>query len=91
MLVLVDKNSILNLFGVDTFGDLESILDTMSPSLVEYHLSNFLNSEDLGYFNKKDIENSFYIGDYSLYLDYNKNIFLETNELKEDTQTLSLW
>lgn len=91
MLVLVDKSSILNFFGVDNFCGLEGVLDTMSPSLAEYYLSSFLNSEDLSYFNKKDVETSLDIGDYILYLDYNKNIFLETNDIKEDTQTLSLW
>ncbi len=92
MLVLVDKSSIFRLFGVDTFFDLESTLYSMSPSLVEYHLTSFLDSENLNYFNKKNIETSFYIGGFSLYLDYNKDIFLEENSTKEDTiERLSLW
>ncbi len=53
MFVNIDKNIILNIFGVDTFYGLEKVLDNMSPSLVEYHLSNFLDSDNSSYFDKK--------------------------------------
>ena len=53
MFIAVDKNSILNLFKVDTFSELESVLELMSPSLVEYHLMSFLNGENTSYFDKK--------------------------------------
>ena len=53
MFVNIDKNIILNIFGVDTFYGLEKVLDSMSPSLVEYHLSNFLDSDNSSYFDKK--------------------------------------
>ena len=56
MFIAVDKNSILNLFKVDTFSELESVLELMSPSLVEYHLMSFLNGENTSYFDKKDVE-----------------------------------
>ncbi len=91
MFISVDKNIILNLFGVDTFYGLESVLDTMSPSLVEYHLSNFLDSDNSSYFDKKNIETTFNIGDYNLHIDYNKNLFIEVNEAQKDEQTLSFW
>ncbi len=55
MFVNIDKNIILNIFGVDTFYGLEKVLDNMSPSLVEYHLSNFLDSDNSSYFDKKKI------------------------------------
>ena len=67
MFIAVDKNSILNLFKVDTFSELESVLELMSPSLVEYHLMSFLNGENTSYFDKKDVETSLYFGEYSLY------------------------
>ena len=54
MFVNIDKNIILNIFGVDTFYGLEKVLDNMSPSLVEYHLSNFLDSDNSSYFDKKN-------------------------------------
>ena len=49
---------------MDTFYGLEKVLDNMSPSLVEYHLSNFLDSDNSSYFDKKNIETTFNIGDY---------------------------
>ena len=91
MFIAVDKNSILNLFKVDTFSELESVLELMSPSLVEYHLSNFLDSDNSSYFDKKNIETTFNIGDYNLHIDYNKNLFIEVNEAQKDEQTLSFW
>ena len=91
MFIAVDKNSILNLFKVDTFSELESVLELMSPSLVEYHLMSFLNGGNTSYFDKKDVETSLYFGEYSLYIDYNKNIFIELNKTEENSQTLTFW
>ncbi|MCT7530981.1 hypothetical protein [Aliarcobacter cryaerophilus] len=91
MFVNIDKNIILNIFGVDTFYGLEKVLDNMSPSLVEYHLSNFLDSDSSSYFDKKNIETTFNIGDYNLHIDYNDNIFIELNKTEENSQTLTFW
>lgn len=91
MFVNIDKNIILNIFGVDTFYGLEKVLDSMSPSLVEYHLSNFLGSDNSSYFDKKNIETTFNIGDYNLHIDYNDNIFIELNKTEENSQTLTFW
>lgn len=92
MIFCIDKSSILNFFGVENFSCLESIIDSMSPSLVEYHLANFCsNSDDTIYFNKRDIENSFSIGEYSIYLDYNENIYLEIEKSNLDNLTQSFW
>lgn len=78
------------MFGVNDFKLLESALDTMAPSLVEYYLSS-LTSDDELYFNKRDIEKSISIGDYNLYIDYSKNIYLELNSTDQETITQSFW
>lgn len=78
------------MFGVSDFKLLESALDTMAPSLVEYYLSSFINDDEL-YFNKRDIEESISIGDYNLYIDYSKNIYLEINSTDQETITQSFW
>lgn len=91
MIISIDKDSLFNIFGVNSFNSLETIIDSMAPSLVEYHLSNFYSYNNyMVYFNKRDVEESVSIGDYYLYLDYNKNVYLEVIEsgLDEDTQTL---
>jgi hypothetical protein len=62
----------------------------MAPSLVEYYLSGFIN-DDNSYFNKRDIENSISIGNYNLYLDYSKNIYIELIEDMIDDNTQSFW
>ena len=89
MIIQVNKDSLYNMFGVDNFNLLENALDNMAPSLVEYYLSSLANSDD-SYFNKIDIEETISIGDYSLYIDYSENIYLELNSAIEDS-TQSFW
>jgi hypothetical protein len=89
MITLVNKDSLYNMFGVKDFDLLEGAIDNMAPSLVEYYLSSFYNSDDEMYFNKRDVEESISIGDYNLYIDYSKNIYLEVLQMSDDhTQTL---
>ncbi|MDX9901748.1 MAG: hypothetical protein RBT22_09690 [Aliarcobacter sp.] len=89
MITQVDKDSLFNIFGVKNFELLHSAIDNMAPSLVEYYLSSFTNDDEL-YFNKRDIEESISIGDYNLYIDYTKNIYLELNSTTEEI-TQSFW
>ncbi len=89
MITQVNKDSLFNIFGVKNFELLHSVIDNMAPSLVEYYLSS-LTSDDELYFNKRDIEESISIGDYSLYIDYSKNIYLELNSTTEEI-TQSFW
>ncbi|QKF67167.1 hypothetical protein AVENP_1618 [Arcobacter venerupis] len=89
MITQVNKNSLFNMFGVKDFNLLESAIDSMAPSLVEYYLSSLTDDDDT-YFNKRDIEESISIGDYNLYIDYSKNIYLELTSTFEDT-TQSFW
>ncbi len=89
MITQINKDSLYNIFGVDSFQLLESVIDSMAPSMVEYYLSSFTSSNDL-YFNKRDIEESFSVGDYNLYIDYSENIYLELNN-STDELTQSFW
>lgn len=89
MITQVNKDSLYNIFGVGNFDLLESAIENMAPSLVEYYLSSLANDDD-AYFNKRDIEETISIGDYNLYIDYSKNIYLEQNTINEDS-TLSFW
>jgi hypothetical protein len=90
MITQVNKNSLFNMFGVKDFNLLEGAIDSMAPSLVEYYLSSLTDDDDDMYFNKRDIEESISIGDYNLYIDYSKNIYLELTSSFEDT-TQSFW
>jgi hypothetical protein len=90
MITQINSDSLFNLFRVVDFDLLESALDNMAPSLVEYYLSGFMNEDDY-YFNKRDIENIISIGNYNIYLDYSKNIYLELIEDTIDDSTQSFW
>lgn len=91
MITLVNKDSLYNIFGVQDFDLLEGAIDNMAPSLVEYYLSSFCGSTDELYFNKRDVEESISIGDYNLYIDYSKNIYLELISTSSDDFTQALW
>ena len=41
MIVCVNKESIYSLFGVDDFVSLETALDNIAPSLLDYHFKDF--------------------------------------------------
>jgi hypothetical protein len=90
MITKINTDSLYNLFRVVNFDLLEGAIDNMAPSLVEYYLSGFIN-DDNSYFNKRDIENSISIGNYNLYLDYSKNIYIELIEDMIDDNTQSFW
>jgi hypothetical protein len=90
MITQINSDSLFNLFRVVDFDLLESAIDNMAPSLVEYYLSGFMNEDDY-YFNKRDIENIISIGNYNIYLDYSKNIYLELIEDTIDDSTQSFW
>ncbi len=93
MILLLNKNSLFSTFGVDNFNSLDNVINSMSPSMVEYYLSDLSNENDNIYLNRKNIQNSICIGEYSLYLDYDEDIYLEIEEntLLDDFETQSLW
>lgn len=92
MIISIDKEHIYNLFGAADFASLEMAIDIMAPSLLDYHFSDFFKyGEEILFFNKREIENSFNLGNYSLYLDYNENLFLEIDDLEVDDSTSSFW
>ncbi len=91
MIALINKDSLYNIFGVKTFQSLEGAIDSMAPSLVEYHLSNLVNYSDDTYLNKRDVEEKVSIGDYNLYIDYSENIYLEVLESNFEDMTQTLW
>lgn len=92
MITLLNKNSLYNTFGVDSFKSLEDVVNNMAPSLVEYHLSDLSQYSEDAYLNRTQIEQSVYIGDYSLYIDYSDNIYLElSNDEVNSYETSSLW
>ncbi len=85
----ISKNILFNTFRVGDFTSLEEVINSMPPSIVEYYLDNLDQIEDNSYLNKRYIEHSLYFGNYSLYLDYNDNIYLEIDIKDEETD--SFW
>lgn len=92
MILLLNKSSLYSTFGVNDFNSLEQNINNMSPSMVEYYLSDLSQGNDDAYLNKRNIQNSIGFGDYSIYLDYDDEIYLEIeNSDTEDFETGSLW
>ncbi len=65
----------------------------MAPSMVEYYLKDLCeDNDDNIYLNKRDIEHTLEIGEYSLYIDYSDNIYLELeNDFSNSQETASFW
>lgn len=90
MITLLNKTSLYSTFGVNDFDALEGAINTMAPSMVEYYLSDLSQYTDEFYLNKRNVEKSINIGEYSLYFDYDDNVCLEF-EQQEESETGSLW
>lgn len=91
MITLLNKSYLYTTFGVEDFTALENSVQNMAPSMVEYYLSDMSSSSDNEYLNKRDIQQTLNLGEYSLYLDYNDNIYLEIDISSFEDETQSLW
>ena len=91
MITLLNTSSLFTTFGVDTFDCLEGAINSMAPSMVEYHLADLSSYNEEFYLNKRNVEKSISIGEYSLYYDYDKNICLEIEMNETEEETGSLW
>lgn len=91
MITLLNKYSLYNTFGVDDFSQLEITISTMAPSMVEYYLCDLCDYNNESYLNKRNIEKSILLDEYSLYFDYDKNIYLEMSDEENENETGSLW
>lgn len=92
MVLLLNKTSLYSTFDVDSFDSLDSAINSMAPSMVEYYLSDLSTGNEDAYLNKRNIQNSLCIGEYSLYIDYDEEIYLEIQDkVEEDFETGSLW
>lgn len=92
MVLLLNKVSLFSTFGVDSFESLDFSISSMAPSMVEYYLSDLSSGNDDTYLNKRNVQSIINIGDYSLFLDYNDDIYLEIQDVVEDDyETGSLW
>lgn len=97
MITLLNKDSLFTTFGVEDFNSLGNSINNMAPSMVEYYLSDLCDYSNINdcengfYLNRRNIENSITIGEYSIYIDYNEDIFLEIDTTEEEYETGSLW
>lgn len=92
MVLILNKISLYSTFGVDCFESLDLSINSMAPSMVEYYLSDLASSNDNVYLNKRNIQNSITVGEYSIYIDYDEEIYLEIEDSKnDDFETASLW
>ncbi len=91
MILLLNKFSLFQVFGVNNFDSLDDAINNMAPSMVEYYLSDLSSDNQNIYLNKRNIQNSLNVGDYSIYLDYEDEIYLEISDDKEEFETTSLW
>jgi len=92
LIIQLDANSLFSTFEVSSFQELEEGIQSIAPSMVEYHLQDLSSSDtESVYINKSNIQQTIYLDQYSLYLDYEDSIFLEFIEKEDEYETESLW
>lgn len=92
MIVILDKNLVYSTFDVEMFDQIDVSIQTMAPSMIDYYLCDLAsNSKESSYINKSDIQNTIYLNEYMLYLDYSDNIYLEFTKKNDEYETESLW
>lgn len=91
MILLLNKLSLYSVFGVNNFNSLDDAINSMAPSMVEYYLSDLSDGNDDTYLNKRNIQSSLNVGEFSIYLDYEDEVYLEISDDKEELETTSLW
>ncbi len=92
MIIQIDRNLLFSTFGVECFSQLEQSTQSMAPSMVEYYLSDLATSNsDSFYLNRSNIQQTIFLDEYSLYLDYNDETYLEFLQKETEYETESLW
>ena len=92
MIIELDHHVLFSTFQVSSFAELEEGIQSLAPSMVEYHLDDLCLSETQSiYINKSNIQQTIYFDQYSLYLDYSDSIYLEYTEKQDNYETESLW
>lgn len=95
MIYLVDKHDLFNEFRISLLDEIESKVNTIAPSVCEYHFENIiLYSQTHIYLNRNQIEKDFNFGGFKLYIDYEENIFIEKDDLfydDESSENCTLW
>jgi hypothetical protein len=91
MIIPLDTNRLYSTFSVDNFTQLENSFDSLAPSMVDYYLTS-LKEDDEVYINKNKVQNTIYLDDYTIYLDYEDNTYLELSvSIDDEYSTGSLW
>ena len=92
MTIKLDKNLLFSTFNVENFEQIELTTQSMAPSMVEYYLSDLASSfDEQSYINKSNIQHTINLDEYSLYFDYENNIYLEFTEKEDNYETETLW
>lgn len=92
MTIPLDKLNLYSTFNVSSFEGLEASINTISPSMVEYYLSDLASiTSDALHLNKSNIEKTLHLDTYLIYLDYSGNIYLEITQSDDEYETNTLW
>lgn len=91
MILLLNKDTLFSTFNVKCFDDLHIAINSMAPSMVDYYLADLSKEIENSYLNKRSIQNSISVGEFSIYLDYEEEVYLEVEDKFQEFETPSLW
>lgn len=92
MVYLIPFDYLKSTFNIECFDQLNSAVDHLPPSLIEYHIESLLTYADEAIsFNRNSIEHSVYVEKYQIYFDYEQQCFLEKNTSYNEYEIGSLF
>lgn len=77
MIYLDEDKLVYTIFGVSKFAQIQNAISPMAPSICEYYLDDLTTKLIDIPFNKSSIQDKIDIYDYTVYLSYDDNIYIE--------------
>lgn len=94
MIVQLDNNLLYTTFDSSSFDEFESNIQNMAPSMVEYYLTDLSSNNTLdesAYINRSNIQQTVFIDEFLVHLDYNNDIYLEVIKKESEYDTESFF
>jgi hypothetical protein len=83
-----EANSLLASLKISNPLDIESVLESMAPSMAEYDIQNSVNESEAVSVRSNYIQSITHFGRYKIVVDYDGNIAVEDSGLNEFTDTM---
>jgi hypothetical protein len=91
LIYLVDKDNLFRIFNIDNLSLLSQAIDSTAPSMVDYYLFDLIKGLEPTSLNKFNVETTINIDSFTVYNDYDSNIYIEVLNSNDEFETKSFW